>query len=63
MKTVEIVKTNTGCFVTRRYCGQNKGREFFFSVAPADMSKRDAKKFLEKAEQDKAAYIKDWVGE
>lgn len=29
MKTVDMVKTAKGYYVTRRYCGQNKGAEFF----------------------------------
>lgn len=63
MKTVDIVKTAKGCFVTRRYCGQNKGREFFTSVAPLDMKKTEAKKFLKEVEKAREAYIKEWVGE
>ena len=63
MKTVEIVKTSKGWFVTRRYCGMNQGREFFFSVAPTDMGKREAKKFLAAAEQAKAKYISEWMDE
>ena len=63
MKTVEIVKTANGTYVTRRYCGQNKGREFFTAKAPQDMGKREAKKYLEKVELAKQAYIKEWTGE
>lgn len=61
MRTVEIIKTAKGCYVTRRYCGQNKGREFFFSVAPIDMKKREAKNFLAEAEKAKEKYINEWV--
>ena len=62
MKTVEIVKTAKGTYVTRRYCGQNKGREFFYSVAPASVKtgKRD---FIKKEKEKKEQYIKDWTGE
>lgn len=63
MKTVEIVNTVNGYFVTRRYCGMNKGRQFFTKHAPADMSVRKAKKYLEEVEQAKANYINEWVGE
>lgn len=61
MKTVEIVKTSKGCFVTRHYFGQNKGREFFTSVAPADMKKKEAKEFLKKVAEAKEKYINSWV--
>jgi hypothetical protein len=55
MKTVEIVETATGWYVTRRYCGRNKGAEFFpFGV------KRAEKKANAEA---KDKYIKDWMGE
>ena len=63
MKTVEIVNTTSGCFVTRRYCGMNKGRQFFTKIAPAGMSIRKAKKYLEEVEQAKTHYINEWVGE
>lgn len=63
MRTVEIVKTAKGVYVTRRYCGMNKGREFFCSVAPADMKKTDAKNFLSDIEQAKEKYIHEWTGE
>lgn len=63
MKTVEIVNTVNGCFVTRRYCGMNKGRQFFTKIAPADYGVRKAKKFLEEVEQAKQKFITEWVGE
>jgi hypothetical protein len=63
MKTVEIVTTAKGCFVTRRYCGQNKGREFFPSVAPMGMKKKEAKQFLIDTNQAKERYINEWTGE
>lgn len=63
MKTVEIVNTVNGCFVTRRYCGMNKGRQFFTKHAPADMGVRKAKQFLKEVEQAKEKYIKEWTGE
>ena len=62
MKTIEIVNTVNGCFVTRRYCGMNKGRQFFTNVAPDSMKKREAKAFLAKVAQDKDEYIRAWVG-
>ena len=61
MKTIEIVKTAKGTYVTRRYCGQNMGREFFFSVAPADMKKKEAKVFLANANDAKEKYINEWI--
>lgn len=62
MKTVEIVKTNIGVYVTRRYCGQNKGREFFYSIAPASV-KTKKKEFIKGQQEKKDQYIKDWIGE
>lgn len=62
MKTIEIVNTINGCFVTRRYYGMNKGRQFFTNVAPDSMKKREAKAFLAKVAQDKDEYIRAWVG-
>lgn len=62
MKTVEIVKTATGTYVTRRYCGQNKGRAFFYSVAPASV-KTGKKNYLKEQAQAQENYIKEWVGE
>lgn len=62
MKTVEIVKTAIGTYVTRRYCGQNKGREFFYSKAPASV-KKDKREFVKKQNEAKEKYIKDWTGE
>lgn len=63
MRTVEIVNTTNGCYVTRRYCGMNQGRRFFTKVAPADLGKIKAKDFLKEVEQDKQKYIKEWTGE
>jgi len=62
MKTVEIVKTANGTYVTRRYSGQNKGREFFYSVIPADLE-TDGEVFLREQARAKEKYIKDWIGE
>ena len=61
MKTVEIVKTANGTYVTRRYCGQNKGREFFYSVAPASV-KTGKKTFIKEQAKAQENYIKEWVG-
>lgn len=61
MKTVEIVKTEKGCFITRRCYGRNHGREFFTSIAPIDMKKKEAKEFLQKVAEAKEKYINDWV--
>ena len=55
MKTVDVVVTAKGWYVTRRYCGQNKGREFF----PYGEKKKERKA----AEAAKDAYVKEWVGE
>ena len=63
MKTVEIVNTARGCYVTRRYGSQNKGREFFSFIAPDGMKKKDAKKFLADSAEAKEKYIKDWMGD
>lgn len=62
MKTVEIVKTAKGTYVTRRYSGQNKGREFFYSVAPASV-KKGKREFIKDQQEKKEKYIKDWMGE
>ena len=62
MKTVEIVKTHNGTYVTRRYCGQNKGREFFYSVAPASV-KKCKRDFVKAQTEAKDKYIKEWTGE
>lgn len=50
MKTSEIVKTAKGYYVTRRYCGQNKGMEFFPFKKKGDRKyngETAAKKFAE----------------
>ena len=62
MKTVEIVKTATGTYVTRRYCGQNKGRAFFYSIAPASV-KTGKKAFVKAQAEAQDKYIKEWTGE
>lgn len=62
MKTVDIVKMEKGWHVTRRYCGMNKGTEFFPTVAPVGMKKTEAKEFLAQAAKNKDAFIKGWVG-
>jgi hypothetical protein len=70
MKTVEIVKAHNGWHVTRRYCGQNKGTEFFCTTAK-DLDKAKSEKqrkakiteAYQKAEDAKNAYVKEWVGE
>lgn len=64
MKTVEIVKTANGTYVTRRYCGQNKGRAFFYSIKPASI-KTDLTKpqFIKDQKEKMAQYIKEWTGE
>lgn len=70
MKTVEIVKAHNGWHVTRRYCGQNKGTEFFCTTAKdLDKAKTDKQRkakiaeAYQKAEDAKNAYVKAWVGE
>ena len=62
MKTVETVKTATGWHVTRRYFSQNKGTQFFPTVAPNGMKKTEAKDFLKKSAEEKEKFIKDWIG-
>ena len=55
MKTIDVVKMEKGYHVTRRYCGQNKGSQFF----PFGKTKKDRKA----AEEAKDAFVKAWVGE
>lgn len=55
MKTVDIVTTAKGYYVTRRYCGMNKGMVFF----PFGTKKKERKA----AEDAKDAFVKEWVGE
>ena len=55
MKTVEIVTMSKGWRVTRRYCGQNKGSQFF-----AYGTKKKERKAAEAARD---AYVKEWMGE
>lgn len=58
MKTTEIVKTANGYYVTRRYCGQNKGMQFF-----------PFKKKVERGQprwnglKEAQNWAKDWTGE
>ena len=63
MKTVDVVKMDKGWHVTRRYFSQNKGTQFFPSVAPTGMKKTEAKDFLKKSAEAKQKFIKEWVGE
>ena len=55
MKTVEVVTTAKGYYVTRRYCGMNKGAEFF----PFGTKKKERKA----ADEAKDRYVKEWMGE
>lgn len=55
MKTVDIVTTAKGWYVTRRYCGMNKGAQFF-----AFGTKKKERKAADEA---KDKYVKEWVGE
>ncbi len=55
LKSAEIVKTATGYYVTRRYCGQNKGREFF------PFKKKGDRKY--KGETAAQAWADAWTGE
>lgn len=52
MKTAEIVKTAKGYYVTLRYGGQNRGREFFPIKSSADAAEKRAQRFA-----------KQWTGE
>ena len=64
MKTVEIVKTANGTYVTRRYCGQNKDRAFFYSIKPASVKTTLTKpQFIKDQKNKMEEYIKAWVGE
>ena len=63
MKTVEIVKTANGTYVTRRYGGQNKGRAFFYSIKPASVKDMKKKEYLDGQKDKMDKYIKEWVGE
>lgn len=69
MKTVEVVVTAKGWYVTRRYGGQNKGAEFFSFVAKnLDQYKKksDRQAAIQKAYNDavmaKDNFIKAWMG-
>ena len=55
MKTVDVVTTAKGWYVTRRYCGMNKGAQFF-----AFGTKKKERKAADEA---KDKYVKEWVGE
>ena len=64
MKTVEIVKTANGTYVTRRYYEQNKGREFFYSIKPTSVKEKITKtEYVEREKAKRDKYIKDWTGE
>lgn len=63
MKTVEIVKTAIGTYVTRRYCGQNKGRAFFYSIKPTSVKNMTKKEFIKDQNTKMDTYIKEWTGE
>lgn len=52
MKTAEIVKTAKGFYVTLRYGGQNKGREYF-----------PVKSSVSAAEKRAQSFAKKWTGE
>lgn len=63
MKTVEIVKTANGTYVTRRYYGQNKGRAFFYSIKPASIKTELTKtQFIKDQKEKMDNYIKEWTG-
>lgn len=53
MKTVEVVITDKGWYVTRRYAGTNHGAQFF----PFD-GKKKGSKFAEAKDK----YINEWIG-
>lgn len=55
MKTVDIVLTTKGYYVTRRYCGMNKGMAFF----PFGTKKKER----QEAEKAKENFVKEWVRE
>jgi hypothetical protein len=55
MKTVDVVMMTKGWHVTRRYCGQNKGSQFF----PFGTKKKERKA----ADEAKDRYVKEWMGE
>lgn len=63
MKTVEVVKISIGYYVTRRYCSQNHGRAFFYTVAPKGVKREDRKDFLAEQKQAQEKYINDWIDE
>jgi hypothetical protein len=64
MKTVEIVKTANGTYVTRRYGGQNKGMAFFYSIKPASAKTKLTKpQFIKDQKEKMDKYIKEWMGE
>ena len=54
MKTADIVKTAKGFYVTRRYCGQNKGMQFF------PFKKKDDKNY--KGADAAQEWAKEWTG-
>lgn len=63
MKTTDIVKTANGYYVTRRYCGQNKGMAFFYSIKPASVKGMKKKDYLDDQKNKMDKYIKEWTGE
>ena len=48
MKTAEIIKTAKGFYVTLRYGGQNRGREFFAIKTSVNAAEDRAKRFAKK---------------
>ena len=48
MKTADIVRTSKGFYVTLRYGGQNKGREYFPIKSSVDAAEKRAKNFAKK---------------
>ena len=63
MKTVEIVKTTIGTYVTRRYGGQNKGRAFFYSIKPTTVKNMTKTEYIKDQKEKMNNYIKEWTGE
>ena len=48
MKTAEIVKTAKGFYVTLRYGGQNRGREFFAIKTSVDAAEKTRKEICKR---------------
>ena len=55
MKSIDVVATNKGWYVTRRWYGMNQGMKFF----PYGTKKKERKA----AEEAKDKYVREWVGE